>query len=361
MQARRVLFTARGEVSVEAFDIATPDSDRILVETLYTAISPGTERAFLLAEPNTITQKSGFPFGPGYSNVGRVVAIGNAVRKFRPGDLVATRQAHVSHFLLPETTGPGEPPEKYRGQFRSPIVPTEPAVGLHYIWPLSPHLDEQTLKASTPFGIVSVGVTGARYARIDLGESVLVIGLGPVGLYAAQSAKLAGGFPVLGLDPIPSRRKLAQELGVDDAYAAPGELESGHRLMSGRAPMIVIEATGNPDAVNLAFRLCARHGRVVLLGSTRGVTPQVDFYTDVHRKGLTIIGAHVLTRPVLDDSDGRWNAWDENALVLRLIESGRLNCAPLIAREFAADKAADAYRLIEESPETLGVLLNWKH
>jgi L-iditol 2-dehydrogenase len=360
MQARRVLFIARGEVSLEAFEIGPPDTDQILVETLYTAISPGTEQAFLLAEPNTITHKAGFPFRPGYSNVGRVTAVGEAVRKFRPGDMVATRQTHVSHFLLPETTGPGEPPEKYRGHFQSPIVPTEPAVGLHYIWPLQPHLDDHAIKASAPFGIVSVGVTGARYARIDLGESVLVIGLGPVGLYAAQSAKLAGGFPVLGLDPIASRRKLAQELGIDGVYATPAELESGHPLMARRAPSVVIEATGRPDVVTLAFRLCGRNGRVVLLGSTRGVTPQVDFYTDVHRKGLTVVGAHVLTRPVLDDSDGRWNAWDENALVLRLIESGRLDCTPLIAHEFAVDKVTDAYRLIQESPETLGVLLNWK-
>ncbi len=360
MQARRVLFTARGEVSLEAFEIAPPDADQILVETLYTAISPGTERAFLLAEPNTITHKAGFPFQPGYSNIGRIVEIGNAVKKFRPGDLVATRQAHVSHFMLPESTGPGELPEKYRGQFRSPIVPDDPAVGLHYIWPVSPHLDEATLKASAPFGLVSVGVTGARYARIDLGESVLVIGLGPVGLYAAQSAKLAGGFPVLGLDPVASRREQARALGIDGVYANPVELEAGHPLMAGKAPTIVIEATGRPDVIPLAFRLCRRNGRVVLLGSTRGATPQVDFYNDVHRKGLTVIGAHVLTRPVLDNSDGRWNAWDENALVLRLIESGRLDCRPLIARAFAAERAADAYRLIQDLPETLGVLLNWK-
>jgi threonine dehydrogenase-like Zn-dependent dehydrogenase len=80
----------------------------------------------------------------------------------------------------------------------------------------------------------------------------------------------------------------------------------------------------------------------------------------VHRKGLTIIGAQVLTRPTLDNSDGRWNAWDENALVLRLIGSDRLDTRPLIEHEFPASRVADAYRLIEDSPETLGVLLNWQ-
>jgi L-iditol 2-dehydrogenase len=351
LKARQLVFSGRGEVSFQPFDIGPPADDQILVETLYTAISPGTERAFLLAEPNTITQKSGFPFTPGYSNVGRVLAAGSAVRTFKRGDLVATRLTHVSHFVLPETVGAQEPPEKYRGQFRSPIMPSEPAVGLHYIWPLSADLDEQTLKASAPFAIVGVGVTGARYARIDLGESVLVIGLGPVGLYAALSAKLAGGFPVLGLDLLASRRELAEDLGIDRVFATPADVDT--------PPAVVIEATGNAEAVNLAFRLCRRNGRVVLLGSTRGTTPQVDFYTDVHRKGLTVIGAHVLTRPVLDDSDGRWNAWDENALALRLIENGRLDSRPLIAHEFPIDRASDAYALIQAEPDTLGALLSW--
>ncbi len=360
MEAKQALFTARGKVSLETVAVGAPDENQLLVETLYTAISPGTERDLLLAEPNTITRRNGFPFPPGYSNIGRVVSVGGAVKRFKPGDRVATRLPHVSHYLILETLGPGEVTEKYREQFRSPIMPDTPAVGLHYLWKLPPDLDDAALKASAPFGIVGVGVTGARYARIDLGETVLVIGLGPVGLYTALSARLAGGFPVIGLDPVVERRDLALKLGIDAVFASPEELATGRRLMGGKAPQVVIDATGEAEVANLAFKLCARNGRVVLLGSTRGVTPNVDFYNDVHRKGLTVIGAQVLTRPVLDNSDGRWNAWDENALTLRLIASGRLDTRPLIEHEFPATRVAEAYRLLERSPATLGVLLNWQ-
>lgn len=359
MQARRVVFTGRGIVSIEAFEIGKPDTDQILVETLYTAISPGTERAFLLAEPNTITANRGFPFQPGYSNIGKVAAIGADVKNFRVGQLVATIQAHVSHALLPAANGPGYPPEKYRAQFRSPIAPNAPFAPLHYVWPLSDGLDERRAKASAAFNLVSVGLTGARYGRIDMGESVLVIGLGPVGLFAALGAKMSGGFPVLGLDPTASRRKLAQEMGLDAVYASPAELENGHPFANAKEPTLVIEATGRPEAIPLAFKLCARNGRVVLLGSTRGNTEQVDFYNDVHRKGLTVIGAQVLTRPIHESTPGRWTAWDENGLVLRLIAAGRLDCSALVNAEFPADRAAGAYRLIQDSPDTLGVLLNW--
>jgi threonine dehydrogenase-like Zn-dependent dehydrogenase len=56
---------------------------------------------------------------------------------------------------------------------------------------------------------------------------------------------------------------------------------------------------------------------------------------------------------------GRWTAWDENAFVLRLIASRRLDVSPLLAAEFPADRAADAYRLLRSSPDAMGALLNW--
>ena len=58
MEAKQALFTARGKVSLEPVNVSEPDENQLLVETLYTAISPGTERAFLMAEPNTITNRS---------------------------------------------------------------------------------------------------------------------------------------------------------------------------------------------------------------------------------------------------------------------------------------------------------------
>ena len=59
---------------------------------------------------------------------------------------------------------------------------------------------------------------------------------------------------------------------------------------------MVIEATGSPEPVNDAFALACSHGRVVLLASTRGVT-ETNFYRDVHRKGLTVLGAHANAVP----------------------------------------------------------------
>ena len=376
MLARRVVFTGSGEVELEDFELENPAQGEILIETLYTVISPGTERAALLAEPNTITRAKGFPFVPGYANVGRIIEVGDAAEPYRPGQLVATMLQHASHGLLPATTGPGLLPEGYADKLGGSYSPNGPATPRHLIWPLADTLDADRQKASASFTISKVGLLGVRRARIELGESVLIMGLGAVGLSAAQYARLAGALPVLGLDPSPVRRKSAEAFGLDAVYGDGSELASapvrrksaeafgldavygdGSELAS--APAVVIEATGTPEAIPQAFQLCARNGRVVLLGSTRGVTSEVNFYTDVHLKGLTVLGAHELTRPVHESTAGDWTTWDDAGLVLRLIAAGRLDPARLVTHTLSADQAAEAYGVVRDAPDALLVLLDW--
>jgi L-iditol 2-dehydrogenase len=359
MLGRRVVFSGVGKASLETYDIERPAADQILIETKYGVISPGTERATLLAEPNTPTRNVGFPFYPGYSNIGEVREIGSDVENFRLGDLVATIQTHSSHIVLPAILGPGVAPDKYKHLFISAFSPKTPVPSLHHIWKLPPGLSENEQKASATFAIWVVGLNGVRKARIELGEPVLVMGLGPIGLAAACHARLAGGFPILGLDLSATRRAMATEFGLDGIFADAAALEGGHSLMRSSAPSIVIEATGRPEAVPQAFRLCADHGRVVLTSSTRGNTQEVDFYTDVHRKGLTIIGAHESVRPVHENRPGYWTAWDDRDVILRLMQAGRLDGAKLLSHEFAVEQVEDAYRTVIERQDALTVLLKW--
>ena len=122
---------------------------------------------------------------------------------------------------------------------------------------------------------------------------------------------------------------------------------------------MVIEATGRPEAIPQAFQYCARNGRVVILGSTRGETGQVNFYTGVHKKGVTVIGVHELTRPVHDGQPGNWTSSADAALLLRLIVAERLDCGPIVTHEFPAGRSAEAYRVVRESPEAIAVVLDW--
>jgi threonine dehydrogenase-like Zn-dependent dehydrogenase len=354
MRGRRVVFRGIQEIVLEDYDVQRPQPDQVLVETLYSAISPGTERAMLLAQPNTVTADRGFPFEPGYSNVGRVIEAGAEVRNYRAGDLVATVQTHRSHVVLPDTVGPGVPPQKYAHLFTSPITPGVAVPQLHHLWKLPADASPALLRSLSAFGLWVVGLGGVRKARIEIGEPVLVLGLGPIGLAAAKHAQLAGGFPVIGVDPSPVRREKAKAFGLD------GILENAAEHAGGFAAKVVIEATGRPEVVPEAFRLCANQGRVVLLSSTRGATQQVDFYSDVHRKGITVFGAHESARPVHESRPGYWTAWEDRDVVLRLLGAGRLPGRELISHAFRAADVALAYRAVLNSPDALSIALEWK-
>ncbi len=360
MIGRRVAFTGVGRVEIESFDVPAPARDQILIEAIHSTISPGTERAHLLAEPNTGTGKRGFPFYPGYANIGRIVSVGSDVTGYRVGQIVATERPHQSHILMPAIYGNSLPPEKYRQEFRSRISPDVDYVIHHLIWPLRDDLDSATLKACSLFAVSKVGLHGVRRARIELGEAVLVVGLGLIGASAAQYARLFGGLPVLGIDPSESRRALAKAVGCDRVFESAAAFARDAPAMFGPAPPVVIEASGRPEAIPDAFRLCGQNGRVILLGSTRGVTENVNFYSDVHKKGLVITGVQALTRPMHESHPGDWTDWDDTQLVIRLICSGRLDTASLITDEFSADDAPLAYEAICDSNGAIGVVLNWE-
>lgn len=85
----------------------------------------------------------------------------------------------------------------------------------------------------------------------------------------------------------------------------------------------------------------------------------MDFYSDVHRKGLTVIGAHESVRPALDNRPGYWNAWDDRDVVLRLMQAGRLDGEMLISHSFAVADVGAAYQAVMTRQDTLAVLLEW--
>ena len=100
---------------------------------------------------------------------------------------------------------------------------------------------------------------------------------------------------------------------------------------------------------------------MVLLGSTRGDTEAVNFYRDVHIKGLTVLGAHESTRPQQDSAPGWWTHQADEDTALRLLASGRLVVDPLSTHRFAWKKAAAAYdTLARWEPGMLGTILDWQ-
>lgn len=361
MQAHRVIFTAPGKVEFVPFELPPLEEDQILVQARYTSISPGTERAHLLAEVNTMTHAKGFPFYPGYAHVGQVVAVGREVTGYSIGQWVVSEQPHQSHVIMPAIVGPAPLPAKYRNRPWPPLSPAASFTPHYLMFPLAAGTSDAHLQGCSIFSLSKVGLHAVRRMRIELGEAVLVIGLGPIGLCAAQFARLQGAHPVVGLDPSPTRRKFALACGLDAVYASADEVKGAGAQLPRGAPPVVIEATGRPEVIPHAFQLCAKNGRVALLGSTRGITESVNFYTDVHKQGLEVVGVHALTRPERTSVPGNWTDWDDTRLILDLVCAGRLDSMALVTDVFPAARAAQAYQRVCDTPDAIAVVLDWRN
>jgi L-iditol 2-dehydrogenase len=324
----RIVFTAAGIVEVEECPPPSLGAGQLLIRTRTTLISPGTERAFFLGLPNT---PGSYPNYPGYSNIGEVVTVGAGVDGWAPGMRVATPAGHAAFVAVAAQNCVPVPDQLADGE-------------------------------AVFFNLAAIALQGVRKARVELGEPVAVIGAGLIGLLALQLARLNGGLPVVSVDTDERRLAFAQAVDADETVTVSADLHATvSSLCNGTGATVVIEATGHPEAILTAFDLARPGGRVVLLGSTRGETEQVNFYRDVHKKGLTVIGAHNSARPAVESHPGWWIAQDDQRVALKLLALGRLKVRPLITHQFAWHEAPHAYeRLKQWDTSTLGMVLNWQ-
>lgn len=327
LKGKRIVWPERGKVTVEDFEVKQPKAKEVLIKTRSTLISSGTEEAFLMALPNT---SSKFPQYPGYSNAGEVIAGGDGVSKIKIGDRVVSKTPHASYVLAPENR----------------IVEI----------PQNLSFDEAAF-----FSVSSIALQGIRKARIEIGESVVVLGQGLVGQLALQLAKLSGAIPLIGVDLYDSRLGISSKIGADYVLN-PTKVDLKReikKITKGKGASVVFEVTGNPNVVPLSFDLVGKFGEVVLLASTRGES-KVNFYSQIHKKGVVVIGAHDSIRPRYESSHGRWTLQDDTQLALNLISRGLIIVRDLISLKLSFQKASEAYRkVMEDKKKVLGTILDW--
>ena len=254
---RAVVWPASGRAQLVPIEAPYPERGELAVELEATCISPGTERAHYLRLPNARPE---LPFVPGYSGAGRVLAVGAGVETFVVGDLVALpRVRHAS-------------------------VATVSAAAAYRVPP-----GIQAAEASFAYLAVIAGY-GVSCGALTMGESVCVMGLGPIGAAAQRLARMRGAGSTTVVAATRRRETTAVAGGADRFLTVAADAAEIGRL---DVPL-VIDATGDPDAVALAVAAAAPGGRVVLLGSSRG-TPAALSVAEVRRKRLTLVGAHVST------------------------------------------------------------------
>jgi predicted dehydrogenase/NADPH:quinone reductase-like Zn-dependent oxidoreductase len=299
----------------------TPGPGELVVEVAASIVSSGTERARFLGLPNARIE---FPHRPGYAASGRVVAADPAVGGFRPGSEVALLD-------VPHQSVAAVPPERAR------LVP--PGVDL---------ADAAILQ------LALVASLGVHRADPRPGEPYGVVGMGLIGALAQRLARLRASGPCVAIAKSRAKQEVAVRGGAARFLAVTEEQD--HREIERLGLPVVVEATGDPQALAVAVAAAAHDGMVVLLGSPRG-RAALNLIEAARRKRLRLVGAHVagLTgTPGLDESgvaamtDG----------IMRALGSGALQVADLL-EEVDPREAAHLYRRLVTDQSLVGVRFDW--
>jgi 2-desacetyl-2-hydroxyethyl bacteriochlorophyllide A dehydrogenase len=342
MQARQAVIAEPFKVEVRDATLPDPAPNQILVECEVSAISAGTELAVYtgshqwLKDPKMTDWK--FPFRPGYSAAGRVVAVGTGIEGWKAGDRVSYPGNHATHELL--TIG------HERGR----------------LWKMP---DTLSFEKAALACISRYGLGGILRAGITLGRSVAVLGQGIIGQFALRCALAAGCYPVIGIDSVPMRRQASLAAGADHVIdPTAGDAKAQLQLLLGtRGAEIVIDATGVPDAVPVAMSLTCDAGQVVVVGSPRGIAKDVNFYDDLHRRYIEVLGAHgnMLFEPAHIRLNGGWDINKAQKWLLGELANGRLSTEKLVTHTIKPEGIGDAYEgLLKKKDEYLGVTVKWK-
>jgi 2-desacetyl-2-hydroxyethyl bacteriochlorophyllide A dehydrogenase len=199
-----------------------------------------------------------------------------------------------------------------------------------------------SLRAAALTEPLGVALYGTRRARVGLGDRVLVLGAGPIGLLALQTARAAGAQEVWQADLRADRLALASRLGAAGTVDVTRE-ELGPALARlGVAPDVVLECSGSPAAFAAALKTVRPGGRVGVLGYYADELAQVR-PSDIMMRDLEVIGAVCPT--------GTWDA------ALGLLATRRVNTEALVTHVLPLERFAEAYTLARGGAGVIKVVL----
>lgn len=338
METKQIVFTKKNTAELICKNIKdVPGDDEIMVKTIYTAISNGTERANLTGDLNVHGNSAPDPSKPlfprclGYSGAGEAVAVGKNVKKVKCGDMVATSWGvHANYQMFKEEN--------------VEIVPE------------GVELREAALTHIATFPLAAI-----RKMRCEIGENTLVMGIGILGLIAIKFLKASGMASVIAADLDEKRRSESLKMGADYALdpSEKGFSEMVKKLTDGGANAAV-EVTGVGAGLDECLDCMAKFGRIALLGCTRDKNFTIDYYKKVHCPGITLIGAHTMARPQSESHPGWWTTSDDKKAILKLLLKKRITFGDLINEVREPGEAGAVYkRLAFDKAFPTGVLFKW--
>ncbi len=329
-------------VSVKEDMLASPAANQVLIKTIVSAISAGTEMLVYrgqlsseLAVDATIEQLGGsftYPLKYGYAAVGRVIAIGGEVDERWLNRLVFAFNAHESHFLA---------------------TPSD-------LIPISPNISAEN---AVFLPNMETAVSFMMDSQPMIGEQVVVFGQGIVGLLTTTLLAQLPLACLITVDSYPLRRQQSLELGANISLdpQLPDFLSNLRTLLPETAPYggadITYELSGNPNALQQAIASTTFNGRV-LIGSWYG-TKEVELNLGglFHRSHIQIISTQV--SHLNPRWSGRWDKARRLRVAQKMIKTHQP--ASLITHRIPFTQAAEAYNLLDkQAGEAIQVVLTYE-
>ena len=307
-----------------------PDKVRMVVDKIKTdGLQPTFEAVF-----NKLDQ----PLPLGYCNVGRVTELGKGVAGFELGDRVISNGKHAEVVSVPIN--------------------------------LCAKIPDSVSDEDAAFTVLgAIALQGIRLVQPTLGETIVVIGLGLIGLVTVQLLR-AHGCRVLGVDFDKEKLKLARLFGAEVVDLAAGQdpVKAAELYSRGRGvdAVIVTAATKSSEPMHQAALMCRKRGRIVLVGVTGLELSRDDFF----KKELTfqVSASYGPGRydPNYEEKGQdypvgfvRWTEQRNFEAVLDMMADGRLDVKPLISHRFSIEEAERAYELVVGALPSLGILLHY--
>ncbi|MCU7495102.1 MAG: Gfo/Idh/MocA family oxidoreductase [Ignavibacteria bacterium] len=270
----------KGDTILEEIPAPVVKANHVLIQTSCSLVSLGTEKMLvdfgkanmldkakqqpdkvkmvldkirtdgLLPTIEAVRNKLDQPLALGYSNAGRVIAVGKGISEFKPGDRVVSNGNHAEIVCVPAN--------------------------------LVARLPDNVSDEEGSFAIVgAIGLQGVRLAAPTFGETFVVIGLGLIGLITSKIL-LANGCNVIGFDIDPYKIKLAESFGLR-AFAA-GEVHEQVNLVrsitneTGSDGVIITASSRSNSIISASAQMCRKRGRIILVGVTGLELSRADFY-----------------------------------------------------------------------------------
>nr|WP_255763619.1 bi-domain-containing oxidoreductase [Pelomonas sp. P7] len=307
-----------------------PDKVRMVLDKIRTdGLAPTLE-----AVRNKLDQ----PLPMGYCNIGEVVEVGAGVTGFEVGDRVASNGKHAEVVAVPAN--------------------------------LCAKVPEGVADEEAAFTVISaIALQGIRLVQPTLGETVVVTGLGLIGLITVQLLR-AHGCRVLGLDFDATKLALAREFGAEVVNLAQGQdpLEAAKSYSRGRGvdAVLITASTKSNEPVHQAALMCRKRGRIVLVGVTGLELSRADFF----EKELTF-QVSCSYGPGRYDSNYeekgqdypfgyvRWTEQRNFEAVLDMLSTRQLDVSRLVTHRFDVDMATAAYDVVGGAEQALGIVLKY--